>query len=81
MHCSRMRTTRSLTISCSITGGLLNPPNADPTPPDADPPMQIPWMQTPLDADPLDADSPSGHVPSNACWAASTQPLPRGQKE
>ena len=37
MHSSRMCTTRSLTVSCSIPGGLPNAPW-----------MQTPWMQAPL---------------------------------
>ena len=47
MHPSKMRTTRSLTVSHSVRcGGSAQSPC-----------MQAPWMQNPL-GDPLDADSP-----------------------
>ena len=46
-----MRTTCSLTISCSIWWGSAQPRWLQ-TPPSVDPP----WMQTPLNADPLNAD-------------------------
>ena len=58
-----MRTTHSLTISCSILGGCPTPSA-----------MQTSIDVEPLDADPLDAD-PTGHVTYDACWEATPPPL------
>ena len=68
MYSSRMRTARSLTVSCSIPsilgGGLPNPHGCIFPPSGCRPlpQMQTPWIQTPSPGcrpHPLDADPPS----------------------